>query len=70
MSKAGRPKQLTKSEEPTRMVCTRFSPETLAALERIGKEQDRSISWLVRKAADELVQRSKAKNKNAGTEAF
>jgi molybdopterin-guanine dinucleotide biosynthesis protein A len=54
--KSGRPKTLASSEEQTRMVCTRFSPKTLAALERMGKAQDRSISWLVRKAADEFVQ--------------
>jgi predicted transcriptional regulator len=55
--KAGRPKTLAATAEQTRMVCTRFSPQTLAALERMGKAQDRSISWLVRKATDEFVER-------------
>ena len=57
MAKAGRPKSVA-TEEPTRMVCTRFSAETLAALERIAKEHDLSISWLVRRAADEYVERA------------
>lgn len=55
---AGRPKEIAKTGD-TRMVCTRFSSETLAALEAMGKAQDRSISWLVRKAADEYVERHK-----------
>lgn len=56
MTKAGRPKEI-KGEEPTRMVCTRFSADTLAKLEALSAAQDRSISWLVRKAADEFVTR-------------
>jgi predicted transcriptional regulator len=55
MAKAGRPKSVATEAGQTRMVCTRFSQETLAALERMAKEQDRSISWLVRKAVDGFV---------------
>ena len=60
MPKSGRPKSVATEEGQTRMVCTRFSPVTLAKLEHMSKEQDRSISWLVRKAADEFVARHTA----------
>ncbi|WP_428081195.1 ribbon-helix-helix protein, CopG family [Candidatus Avelusimicrobium alvi] len=33
--------------------------EQLAALNRLAKEQERSISWLIRKALDEYLNKSK-----------
>ncbi|MGH9771004.1 MAG: hypothetical protein ACRD4Q_04800 [Candidatus Acidiferrales bacterium] len=32
-------------------------------MERISKRDDRSVSWLIRKAIDELVQRDREKPK-------
>jgi hypothetical protein len=34
-----------------------ITPETLAALKRIGAKSDRPVGWLLRKAAEEFVER-------------
>jgi hypothetical protein len=34
-----------------------LNPETLAALKRIGAKSDRPVGWLLRKAAEEFVER-------------
>ena len=38
-------------------VSVRMDLRALKALEKIGEELDRSISWLVRKAVDEYIKR-------------
>jgi predicted transcriptional regulator len=37
----------------------RLTDTQTKALEQIGKRDDRSVSWLIRKAIDELIQRDK-----------
>jgi hypothetical protein len=34
-----------------------ITPETLAALKRIGSKSDRPVGWLLRKAAEDFVER-------------
>lgn len=38
-------------------ISVRMDMKTVKALEKIGVELDRSISWLVRKAAEEFIER-------------
>jgi predicted transcriptional regulator len=38
-------------------ISVRMDMKTVKALEKIGVELDRSISWLVRKAAEEYIER-------------
>ena len=43
-------------------VSVRMDLRSLKALEKIGEELDRSISWLVRKAVQEFIERHNAKS--------
>jgi predicted transcriptional regulator len=36
----------------------RLTEQQVKALEKIGKHEDRSVSWLIRKAIDELIKRT------------
>jgi hypothetical protein len=38
----------------------RMNSDAIAALERIGIEMDRSVSWLIRTSVDEYIERYKA----------
>ncbi len=42
-------------------ISVRMDLKTVKALEKIGVELDRSISWLLRKAAEEYVKRHNEK---------
>jgi predicted transcriptional regulator len=44
-------------------VSVRMDLRALKALEKIGEELDRSVSWMVRKAVDEYITRHNAKEK-------
>jgi hypothetical protein len=44
-----------------RMFALRMETRVLKALERIGKERDRSVSWLIRSAAEKLIAEHKPK---------
>jgi len=42
-----------------KLTTVRLTAEQTRNLERIGARDDRSISWLIRKAVDDLVRRDK-----------
>jgi hypothetical protein len=44
-----------------RHTAIRLDADDLAKLEVIAKEQDRSVSWLIRKAVSEFLERQKKK---------
>jgi predicted transcriptional regulator len=46
-----------------KLTAFRIETKTYRALERIGEELDRSVSWLLRKAAEEFVERQSIKPK-------
>jgi hypothetical protein len=49
-------RQITIKPELTRQSLW-ITPETLAALKRMGAKSDRPVGWLLRKAAEEFVER-------------
>jgi len=38
-----------------KLVAIRLDPEQIRALERMGQQEDRPVSWLIRKAIDEFL---------------
>jgi predicted transcriptional regulator len=44
-------------------ISVRMDVKTVKALEKIGVELDRSISWLLRKAAEEYIERYQSSKK-------
>ena len=48
-------------EEQTKMVSVRVPKNIFEALEKIGAEDERSVSWLMRKAAIEFVEKKTGK---------
>jgi predicted transcriptional regulator len=53
----------TLSDMAQKLVAVRMDTKAVKALEQIGKELDRKVSWLVRKAVDEYVDRHQAAKK-------
>jgi predicted transcriptional regulator len=43
----------------------RLSPEQEQALAEIGKREDRSRSWLIRRAVDEFIERHRRPNEGS-----
>lgn len=43
-----------------KLMTIRLDPKQLAELERIGKRDDRQISYLIRKAIDAFIRKDKA----------
>jgi predicted transcriptional regulator len=43
----------------------RMDSDAVAALERIGLEMDRSVSWLIRTSVDEYIERYRASKRQA-----
>jgi predicted transcriptional regulator len=41
------------------LTTVRLTAEQMKHLERIGAREDRSISWLIRKAVDELIRKDR-----------
>jgi predicted transcriptional regulator len=46
-----------------KLVAVRMEMKAVKALEQIGKDLDRNVSWLIRKAVDEYVERYQAAKK-------
>jgi predicted transcriptional regulator len=49
----------TKTKRLSKMKVIRTDQEQITQLERIGKEVDRPVSWLIRKAIAEFIERNK-----------
>jgi predicted transcriptional regulator len=45
------------SDELTEHIATRVNPEDLTKLERLARQEDRSLSYLIRKAVREMINR-------------
>jgi predicted transcriptional regulator len=46
-----------------KLTAVRLEPQQVKALEKIGKREDRSVSWLIRKAIDEFLKRAESSKK-------
>jgi predicted transcriptional regulator len=45
------------------LTAIRLDPDQLKALSKIGQREDRPISWLIRKAIDEFLERDGSRKK-------
>ena len=54
-----------KKEAHDKQVGLRMDSDAVAALERIGLEMDRSVSWLIRTSVDEYIERYRAAKRQA-----
>ena len=41
-----------------KLIAIRLDPKQVKALQRIAKREDRSVSWLIRKAVDDYIRRN------------
>jgi predicted transcriptional regulator len=46
-----------------KLTAVRLDPQQLKALEKVGKREDRSVSWLIRKAIDEFLKHAQSGKK-------
>jgi len=46
-----------------KLTAVRLKPEQLKELEKMAKEQDLSVSWLIRRAVAEYLERQKGKSR-------
>jgi predicted transcriptional regulator len=46
-----------------KLTAVRLDPQQVKALEKIGKREDRSMSWLIRKAVDEFLKHAQSGKK-------
>lgn len=46
---------------PKTLTAIRLEPKQLADLEKIAKREDRAVSYLIRKAIDQFIQKEKRK---------
>jgi len=46
-----------------KLTAVRLEPQQVKALEKIGKREDRSVSWLIRRAIDEFLKHERSGNK-------
>jgi predicted transcriptional regulator len=56
---------LMKKDTHDKQVGLRMDSDAIAALERIGLEIDRSVSWLIRTSVDEYIERYRAAKRQA-----
>jgi predicted transcriptional regulator len=54
-----------KKEAHDKQVGLRMDSDAVAALERIGLEVDRSVSWLIRTSVDEYIERYRLSKRQA-----
>jgi predicted transcriptional regulator len=54
-----------KKDTHDKQVGLRMDSDAIAALERIGLEIDRSVSWLIRTSVDEYIERYRAAKRQA-----
>jgi predicted transcriptional regulator len=54
-----------KKDAHDKQVGLRMDSDAVAALERIGLETDRSVSWLIRTSVDEYIERYRAAKRQA-----
>jgi predicted transcriptional regulator len=54
-----------KKETHDKQVGLRMDKEAITALEKIGVEIDRSVSWLIRTAVDQYIERFRAAKRQA-----